>query len=150
MDTRPVFWITVVGLLFFGALHAWMRFEGVADAEIRNVLLWWLAFAALASLWSAGWHGGGLGVWFVIMLPLGFCCWTSILAIEYPLLAGALVLVIAVLYGVLEYRRYLDTPYAASYRPVREIPGFGAVVMRGRTPRQVRREVRRLTQKREP
>lgn len=150
MDTRPVFWVSVAGLLFFGGLRAWMRFEGVADAEIRNVLLGWLMLAALFSFWSAGWHGGGLSVWLVIMLPLSLCCGVSILAIAHPLLAGVLVFGIAVLYGVLEYQRHLDTPYGASYRPVREIPGFGAVIVHGKTPRQVREEVKRLRQKHEP
>lgn len=147
MSSRPVFWISVIGLLFFGGLHIWMRLEDAAGVDIRNVLLLWLGIAALLSFWSAGWHGGGLGTWLVVMTPLSLSCGASILAIDHPILVGVIMLVIAALYGVLEYRRYLDTPYGPSHRPVREVPGFGVVIVNGKTPRQVRTQVRQLRNK---
>lgn len=144
MEERPVIWISAIGLIFFGALHAWMRFEGSADTEIQNVLIGWLVFAGFCSFWSAMWHGGGFGLWLLIMIPVSLCCGASILAIDHPVLVAGILLTIAVLYAWLAYLQYLDTPYGPHARPVREIPGLGAIIVSGRTPRQVRAEVKRL------
>lgn len=147
MEERPVLWISVTGLVFFGILHAWMRYEGASDIEIRNVLLGWLAFAAFCSFWSAMWHGGGFGLWLLIIVPLSLSCGASILAIDHPVLAAAIVLAVAALSAWLAYLKYLDTPYGPLDRPVRNIPGIGAVVLSGKTPRHARAEVARLKQK---
>ena len=146
MEKRPALWITAVGLVFFGVLHAWMRFEGASDTEIQNVLIGWLVFAGFCSFCSAMLHGGGFGGWLLLMIPLSLCCGASILAIDHPALAAGIVLAIAVLYAWLAYLEYLDTPYGPHARPVREIPGLGAVIVSGKTPRQVRAEVVRLKQ----
>lgn len=146
MEKRPVFWISTIGLIFFGALHAWMRYEGSGDVEIKNVLIGWLVFAGFCSFFTAMWHGGGFGAWFVVMVPLSLSCGASILATNHPVLAAAIVLAIAALYFWLVYQKHLDTPYGPCERPVRHIPGFGAVIVTGRTPRQVKKEVSRLKQ----
>ncbi len=139
--------IHFVGLLVFGGIHALMFFEGSRGSEIQNVLLAWLFIAAFFSFWSAGWHGGGVSAWLAIMVPLSLASGASIMAISQPLLTVILTGSAYVLIGWIMYQNYLDTPYGRGHRPIRNIPGFGDVVMEGATPRIVARKVKELKKK---
>lgn len=139
--------VHVVGLLVFGSIHALMFFGGSSDTEIQNVLLGWLFFAAFCAFFSGGWHGGGVPAWLAIMVPVSLACGANIMAINQPLLAVILTGGINALVGWIIYQNYLDTPYEHGHRPVRNIPGFGAVVMEGATPRIVADKVRALKRK---
>lgn len=131
------------GLLFFAGFHVLMRFGGSSDFEIESVLIGSFVLMILFSLFTALWHGVRFRDWvmFVILLMIPFGI--SYLAVEHLIWAVSLGIGCFAVLGFAAYQEYLDTPYGPFESVVRTLPDIGDVMMEGRTPREVNREVRK-------
>lgn len=130
------------GLLFFAGFHVLMRFGGSPDFEIRSVLIGSFVLMAGFSLFTALWHRVRFRDWvmFVILLMIPFGI--SYLAVEHLIWAVSLGIGCFSVLGFAVYQVYLDTPYGFLEHPVRNVPGVGFVMMEGRTPREVKKEMK--------
>lgn len=140
--------VVVISFGIFGGLLVFMRFEGEPSFQISSVMTGALFFVGFLSVMSAGLHNLGIGNYlFGFVVPMLVGWGISMLGIEHPFWALGIGVALVGLLAWGAYEEYLSTPLSQHHISARHVPGLGVVVVRGRTPREVNAQLKKMRQK---